>query len=145
MYRQLLRDRQSTPARAECVYLWPNLLLQLAPDGLSILQVLPGATGHSTVRELRYATPDSSRQMRLLRYTHQRVRRQAFAADARMLARVQQGMGMLGADETGPVATGEVGLRWFAEHCRARLPAPASSTLSIGGRKRRRTTPSVGA
>jgi phenylpropionate dioxygenase-like ring-hydroxylating dioxygenase large terminal subunit len=145
MYRQLLRDRQSTPARAECVYLWPNLLLQLAPDGLSILQVLPGATGHSTLRELRYATPDSSRQMRLLRYTHQRVRRQAFAADARMLARVQQGMGMLGADETGPVATGEVGLRWFAEHCRARLPVPVSSTLSIGGRKRRRTTPSVGA
>jgi hypothetical protein len=61
-----------------------------------------------------------------------------------MLARVQQGMGMLDADETGPIATGEVGLRWFAARCRARLSAPASSTLSIGGRKRRRTTPSVG-
>jgi phenylpropionate dioxygenase-like ring-hydroxylating dioxygenase large terminal subunit len=143
VYRRLLRDRQSTPARAEYVYLWPNLLLQLAPDGLSILQVLPGATGHSTLRELRYAATDSSREMRLLRYTHQRVRRQAFAADARMLARVQEGMGLLGADEAGPVATGEVGLRWFAEHCRARLPAAASSTLPAGGRKRRRTAPSV--
>ena len=143
MYRQLLRDRQSSPARAEYVYVWPNLLLQLAPDGLSILQILPGATGHSTLRELRYAAPDASREMRLLRYTHQRVRRQAYAADARLLARVQQGLGMLEADATGPLATGEVGLRWFAERCRARLPAPASSTLPIGGRKRRRTTPSA--
>ena len=83
--------------------------------------------------------------MRLLRYTHQRVRRQAFAADARMLVRVQQGMRMLGADATGPIATGEAGLRWFAEQCRTRLPAPASSTLSIGGRKRRRSTPAAGA
>ena len=38
-----------------------HLLLQLAPDGLSILQILPGATGHSTLRELRYAAPDVSR------------------------------------------------------------------------------------
>ncbi len=144
MYRQLLQDRRPARVRAEYVYLWPNLLLQLAPDGLSILQVLPGATGHSTLRELRYATPDSGREMRLLRYTHQRVRRQAFAADARMLARVQQGMGMLGADETGPIATGEVGLRWFAGHCRARLSASASGRLSTGGRKRRRPTPTGG-
>ncbi|MBP7610459.1 MAG: hypothetical protein KA760_13240, partial [Steroidobacteraceae bacterium] len=143
MYRQLLRDRKSSPACAEYVYLWPNLLLQLAPDGLSILQILPGATGHSTLRELRYAAPDVSREMRLLRYTHQRVRRQAGAADARLLARVQQGLGMLDADATGPLATGEVGLRWFAERCRARLPAPASSTLPSGGGKRRRSTPSA--
>ena len=145
MYRLLLRDRQSAPAIAEYVYLWPNLLLQLAPDGLSVLQVLPGATGHSTLRELRYAATDSSREMRLLRYTHRRVRRQAFAVDARVLARVQQGMRMLDAEATGPIATGEVGLRWFVEHCRKSLPAPASRTPSIGGRNRRRTPPSAGA
>jgi len=145
MYRQLLLDRQPAPARAEYVYLWPNLLLQLAPDGLSILQVLPGATGQSTFRELRYAAPDSSRAMRLLRYTHQRVRRQALAADARLLARVQQGVAMLGAEETGPIATGEVGLRWFAERCRARLPAAAPGTLTLRGRSRRRAAPPVGA
>jgi carnitine monooxygenase subunit len=145
MYRRLLRDRQAAPVRAQFVYLWPNLLLQLAPDGLAIRQVLPGATGHSTLRELRYATPDPSREMRLLRYTHQRVRRQAFAADTRLLERVQQGMAMLGAAATGPIATGEVGLRWFAGHCQARLSAPGSSTPSSGGRKRRRTSPSAGA
>ncbi len=143
MYRQLLRDRPSIPARAEYVYVWPNLLLQLAPDGLFILQVLPGATGHSTLRELRYATPDSSRAMRLLRYTHQRVRRQACAVDVRLLARLQQGIGVLGADESGPIATGEVGLRWFVEHCRAHLSAPATSTRPMRGRNRRGTLPSA--
>jgi hypothetical protein len=53
---------------------------------------------------------------------------------------------MLGADETGPIATGEVGLRWFAERCRARLsaPAPVSSTLTTRGRGRRRATPFAG-
>jgi phenylpropionate dioxygenase-like ring-hydroxylating dioxygenase large terminal subunit len=144
MYRQLLGDRQPTSARAEYVYLWPNLLLQLAPDGLSVLQVLPGATGHCTFRELRYAAPDSSRQMRLLRYTHQRVRRQALAADTRILARVQQGLGGLGADETGPIAAGEPGLRWFADCCRVHLSAPATRSGKLkppGGTRRKRPLP----
>jgi len=147
MYRQLLLGKQPASARAEYVYLWPNLLLQLAPDGLSILQVLPGATGHSTFRELRYATPDSSREMRLLRYTHQRVRRQALAVDTRILARVQQGLAGLDADETGPIAAGEAGLRWFADCCRAHLSAPAEKPgkLTLRGGRRRKTTPPVAA
>jgi carnitine monooxygenase subunit len=144
MYRQLLLDGGSVPARADYVYLWPNLLLQRAPDGLSVLQVLPVATGQCTFRELRYASPDSSRAMRLLRYTHQRVRRQALAADARLLARVQQGLGMLGSDETGPIATGEAGLRWFAERCRARLSAATPRAPTPRGRGRRRSPAPVG-
>jgi nitrite reductase/ring-hydroxylating ferredoxin subunit len=142
MYRQLLRDRKSSPACAEYVYLWPNLLLQLAPDGLAILQILPGATGHSTLRELRYAAPAASREMRCCVHASACGARLAAARLARTRA---AGLGMLGADATGPIATGEAGLRWFAERCRAHLPAPASSTLAIGGGKRRKTTPSVGA
>ena len=147
MYRQLLRGKQPASARAEYVYLWPNLLLQLAPDGLSILQVLPGVTGQSTFRELRYAAPDSSREMRLLRYTHQRVRRQALAVDTRILARVQQGLAGLEADETGPIATGEAGLRWFADSCRAHLSVPAKKPgkLTLRGGSRRKTSSPVAA
>lgn len=141
MYRRLLLNRQPAAARAEYVYLWPNLLLQLAPDGLSIQQVLPGATGQCTLRELRYAAPDASREMRLLRYTHQRVRRQALAADVRLLARVQQGLMGVDADETGPIARGEVGLRWFADRCRAHVSPPAQKTRSARGR--RRSNPAV--
>jgi carnitine monooxygenase subunit len=139
MYRRLLLDRQPAAARAEYVYLWPNLLLQLAPDGLTVQQVLPGATGQSSFRELRYAAPDAGREMRLLRYTHQRVRRQALAADVRLLARVQQGLTGLDAGEAGPIAQGEIGLRWFADRCRAyRLspPAPALKTPLVRGRRR---------
>ncbi|MEY2921057.1 MAG: hypothetical protein RL261_2362, partial [Pseudomonadota bacterium] len=141
MYRCVLLDKQPASARAEYVYLWPNLLLQLAPDGLSILQVLPGATGHSTLRELRYAVPDASREMRLLRYTHQRVRRQALAVDARILTRVQQGLAGLDAGETGPIASGEAGLRWFGERCRAHLSVPAvkPGKLTLRGGTRRKT------
>jgi phenylpropionate dioxygenase-like ring-hydroxylating dioxygenase large terminal subunit len=138
VYRRLLRDEPAAAARAEYVYLWPNLLLQLAPDGLSIQQVLPGATGQSAFRELRYAAPASSRSMRLLRYTHQRVRRQALTADVRLLARVQQGLSGLDPDETGPIAQGEVGLRWFADRCREHLPAvdPAPKTPAVRGRRK---------
>jgi phenylpropionate dioxygenase-like ring-hydroxylating dioxygenase large terminal subunit len=145
LYRQLLLDRESIPAHAEYVYLWPNLLLQRAPDGLSVLQILPVAVGHSTFRELRYAPPDASKTMRLLRYTHQRVRRQALAADARLLARVQQGLAVQGGDETGPIATGEVGLRWFTERCRERLSTPALRVPTPRGRGRRRAPAPVGA
>jgi len=146
MYRRVLLDQQRTSARAEYVYLWPNLLLQLAPDGLSILQVLPGATGHSTLRELRYAAPDSSRAMRLLRYTHQRVRRQALAVDTRVLERVQQGLAGLDAGETGPIAAGEAGLRWFADCCRGHLSVPAAKSGKLtlrGGTRRKPPSPAV--
>jgi hypothetical protein len=83
--------------------------------------------------------------MRLLRYTHQRVRRQALDADARLLARVQQGLTGLEPRETGPIASGEVGLRWFAEHCRRCLPSSAAvaGTASGRNRARRRTTSPV--
>jgi carnitine monooxygenase subunit len=143
VYRQLLLDRQAAAARAEYVYLWPNLLLQLAPDGLAIQQVLPGATGQCTFRELRYATPDSSREMRLLRYTHQRVRRQALAADVRLLVRVQQGLVGLDAGETGPIAHDEAGLRWFADRCRAQLAPHAPILKAPAVRGRRKAPPLV--
>ncbi len=143
MYRRLLLDQQPAAARADYVYLWPNLLLQLAPDGLSIQQVLPGATGQCTFRELRYAVPDASREMRLLRYTHQRVRRQALTADVRLLARVQQGLMGLDAAETGPIAHGEVGLRWFADRCRAHVSPPAAPAKAPTVRGRRKSSPAV--
>lgn len=118
-YRQLLRDRESASVYAEYLYLWPNLLLQRAPDGLSALQVLPGPTGHCTFRESRYAAPDSSREMQLLRYLHDRVRRQARAADVRLLERVQQGLARLEPAATWPMAENDSGLRWFVARCAA--------------------------
>ena len=122
VYRQLLRAGSPASVQAECVYLWPNLLLQRAPDGLSALQVLPGPTGHCTFRESRYAAPDSSREMKLLRYAHGRVQRQARAADVRLLQRVQQGLANLEPVETWLLAENDSGVRWFVYHCVERCP-----------------------
>ena len=136
--RALLRRVAPTVAPAGFVLLWPNTLLQYAPDGLAVLQVLPMATGLCTFRESRYALPDASRDMRLLRYLHRRVRRQALQADARLLARVQQGM--VNGLEAGPIAANEAGLRWFATRYREHLPGTVEqgrrSKPPRGGRSR---------
>jgi phenylpropionate dioxygenase-like ring-hydroxylating dioxygenase large terminal subunit len=135
-YRELLAQGGGAGAAAEYVFLWPNLWLQQAPDGLSVLQVLPGATGSCSYRESRYAAPDASRTMRLLRYLHHRVRRQALAADVRLLARVQQGLASLPGSEAAPIAHGEAGLRWFAARQRECFPSPKLVSAPV---KRRRT------
>jgi phenylpropionate dioxygenase-like ring-hydroxylating dioxygenase large terminal subunit len=114
--RALLQRVSPAPGAAGFVFLWPNTLLQFAADGLTVLQILPLATGLCTYRESRYAPPDAAREMQLLRYLQRRVRRQALQADARLLARVQQGMAS-GA-EPGPIAANEPGLRWFAARYR---------------------------
>jgi phenylpropionate dioxygenase-like ring-hydroxylating dioxygenase large terminal subunit len=122
------------------VFLWPNTLLQLTADGLSVLQVLPLATGLCTYRESRYALPDTAREMQLLRYLQRRVRRQALQADARLLARVQQGMAS--GLEPGPIAVNEPGLRWFAARYREQMggqsgPEPGA-VARRGSRPKRR-------
>jgi hypothetical protein len=51
--------------------------------------------------------------MKLLRYAHGRVQRQARAADVRLLQRVQQGLANLEPVETWPLAENDSGVRWF--------------------------------
>jgi phenylpropionate dioxygenase-like ring-hydroxylating dioxygenase large terminal subunit len=129
------------PAPAGFVFLWPNTLLQFAADGLVVLQVLPVAAGLSTYRESRYALPGTTREMQLLRYLQRRVRRQALQADARLLARVQQGMS--NGIEPGPIAASEPGLRWFAARYRAQMaghigPEPGSTPARRARTNRRK-------
>lgn len=132
--RALLQGVASRASPAGFVMLWPNTLLQYAADGLAVLQVLPVATGLCTYRESRYGLPDASREMRLLRYLHRRVRRQAVQADARLLAKVQQGMAS--GLEAGPIAANEAGLRWFATRYREHLPsAPAAPSRKAPARR----------
>jgi len=135
--RALLQRVAPAAAPAGFVLLWPNTLLQYAHDGLAVLQVLPVATGLCTYRELRYALPDASRDMQLLRYLQRRARRQALQADARLLAKVQQGMA--NRLEPGPIAASEAGLRWFA--ARYRECSPPSQTPGPKARSSRRGRP----
>jgi phenylpropionate dioxygenase-like ring-hydroxylating dioxygenase large terminal subunit len=135
-YRNLLQGAQPTAAHADYLFLWPNTLLQFAPDGLTVLQVLPGATGSCAYRESRYALPDPSREMRLLRYLHHRARRQSVLADARLLARVQQGMAS--GVGPGPIAASEPGLSWFAARYLERMGPPARAAKAATSRRRSR-------
>jgi carnitine monooxygenase subunit len=111
---------EQLPRTAEFLFLWPNLLLLFAPEQLAVIQVLPGATGACTVREVAYGMPDATREVRLARYLHERMRRRARVQDSRIVERVQDGLASAGpASEGGPLATEESALRWFVERLRA--------------------------
>lgn len=136
-YRSLLQRVQPADGQvADYVFLWPNTLLQFAPDGLAVLQVLPGATGSCAFRESRYALPNAAREMRLLRYLHHRARRQSVLADARLLARVQQGMSS--GIQPGPIAANEAGLRWFVTRYAERMGESVRASKPATSRRRRR-------
>jgi phenylpropionate dioxygenase-like ring-hydroxylating dioxygenase large terminal subunit len=137
--RALLHRVPAAPAGF--VFLWPNTLLQFAADGLTVLQVLPITAGQCTYRESRYALPDATREMQLLRYLQRRVRRQALQADARLLARVQQGMSS--GTEPGPIAASEPALHWFAARYREQMAGQTGlepgAALPRRARPKRRT------
>jgi carnitine monooxygenase subunit len=118
VYRRLAGESTPAAARAEIVFLWPGTLLQLVPEGLTVQQVLPGVAGHCSLRESRYGAADASRETRLLRYLHARVRRHALAMDLRLLERTQHGLGNLEPGAAGPVADNEPALRWFIQRMR---------------------------
>ncbi len=137
-YRRLLQDRPGTPAETRSIFLWPNTWLQLAPDGLVVLQVLPQAGATCTYREWRYAQPDTTREMRLARYLHHRVRWQALAVDVRLLQRVQQGMSNLDGAESGPIPASEPGLRWFTARYREHVAPEPGAAKAVVSRRRAR-------
>jgi len=137
-YRRLLQNLPLESIETRSIFLWPNTWLQLAPDELVVLQVLPQAGANCTYRELRYAQPDCTREMRLARYLHHRIRRQALAADVRLLRRVQQGMSNLDGVEPGPIAAGEPGLRWFAARYRERVAPDPGAARTAATRRRTR-------
>jgi len=104
-------------------FLWPNVALDVYPDQVAFAQVLPLGPGESAVRELGYALPDSSREMRLARYLNARIRRRFATEDRRLVERRQLGLDTCG-DAPGPLANDEPGQRWFTARVAAALQAP---------------------
>ncbi len=133
---QLLLPGDAAAPRADYLYLWPNLLLCLAPDGLALTQVLPDSAGRSRLREIRYGLPDSSRTARLLRYAYERVRRQARRDDLRMLERAQSGAQSLDPGATGPIDLHEIALQWFVERYGAACSGEPRPRIKLKARRR---------
>jgi phenylpropionate dioxygenase-like ring-hydroxylating dioxygenase large terminal subunit len=132
----MLLPGEATTPRADFVFLWPNLLLCAAPDGVAVTQVLPESAGRSLLRQVRYGLPDGSRAMRLLRYAHERVQREALRDDLRMLERAQGGAESLGADATGPIGADECATQWFVRRYVAACKPPSRRRIKSNARQR---------
>ena len=125
MYQTYLPDAQHLPAgrRRSWVYfkLWPNFAFDVYPDQVDIMQWLPVSPTQCLIREIGYARPDSSREMRVARYCNWRINRQVNAEDRVLIERVQAGMES-GHYRVGPLAAGEVALRSFGRRMRTLIP-----------------------
>jgi phenylpropionate dioxygenase-like ring-hydroxylating dioxygenase large terminal subunit len=145
-YGRLLRQARESGATDDGgwtrLFLAPNTFVDVFPDHLRSLQLLPMGPSETAVREVVYAHPDATRTARIGRYLAGRIRRRARAGEMRLAERVQRGVD--GSDHAdGPIAGDEAGLRWFVEQVRGLVPeiapdeAPGSARRKPPGSRRR--------
>jgi carnitine monooxygenase subunit len=124
-YQKYLPVAENLPAdkRRSWVYfkLWPNFAFDVYPDQVDIMQWLPISPTETLIREIGYARPDASREMRVARYCNWRINRQVNEEDRVLIERVQSGMAS-GSYRVGPLASGEVCLRSFGRRLRTLIP-----------------------
>jgi phenylpropionate dioxygenase-like ring-hydroxylating dioxygenase large terminal subunit len=101
--------------------LWPNVAFDIYPDQIDFMHFVPVGPTETLIREISYALPDGSREMRAARYLNWRINRQVNAEDTVLIARVQQGMGSA-LYRPGPLGRSEVCLRSFAGKLRQLIP-----------------------
>jgi phenylpropionate dioxygenase-like ring-hydroxylating dioxygenase large terminal subunit len=140
LYQKYLPEATHLPAdrRRSWVYfkVWPNFAFDVYPDQVDIMQWLPVSPTTCLIREIGYARPDSSREMRVARYLNWRINRQVNAEDTVLIQRVQDGMAS-GSYRSGPLAAGEVALRSFGRRLRALIPECADAAPPAPGWSRR--------
>ena len=124
-YQKYLPVAENLPAdkRRSWVYfkLWPNFAFDVYPDQVDIMQWLPVSPTETLIREIGYARPDASREMRVARYCNWRINRRVNEEDRVLIERVQSGMAS-GSYRVGPLAHGEVCLRSFGRRLRSLIP-----------------------
>jgi carnitine monooxygenase subunit len=101
--------------------LWPNVALDIYPDQIDFMQIIPISPTETLIREIAYAHPDSRREMRAARYLNWRINRRVSAEDKVLIERVQTGMGSR-SFSPGPLGRSEVSLRSFARRVRDLIP-----------------------
>jgi phenylpropionate dioxygenase-like ring-hydroxylating dioxygenase large terminal subunit len=122
LYCELLSG-QPLPAEAptwQYFLLWPNTALDVYPDQIDFMQMLPLAATETLIREIAYGLPDTSRRMRLARYLNWRINRRVNAEDTALLERVHAGL-QSGAYAPGPVSADEPALVDFLRRWRAAM------------------------
>jgi phenylpropionate dioxygenase-like ring-hydroxylating dioxygenase large terminal subunit len=95
-YQNLLPKADHLPAthRRKWLYykLFPNVAFDIYPDQVDFMQFLPVSATETVIREISYALPDDSREMRAVRYLNWRINRKVNAEDTELITRVQLGM-----------------------------------------------------
>jgi phenylpropionate dioxygenase-like ring-hydroxylating dioxygenase large terminal subunit len=95
--------------------------MDLYPDQMDFMQMIPLSPTRTLIREIAYAHPDSRREMRAARHLNWRINRRVSVEDKALIERVQQGMGSRGFTP-GPLGSNEVALRSFARRLRELIP-----------------------
>jgi phenylpropionate dioxygenase-like ring-hydroxylating dioxygenase large terminal subunit len=101
--------------------LWPNVAIDIYPDQVDFMHFVPVGPTQTMIREVSYARPGASREMKAARYLNWRINRGVNEEDTALIRRVQQGMGS-GLYAPGPLGRSEVCLRSFANKLRRLIP-----------------------
>jgi phenylpropionate dioxygenase-like ring-hydroxylating dioxygenase large terminal subunit len=101
--------------------LWPNVALDIYPDQVDFMHFVPVGPTETMIREVSYALPGGSREMKAARYLNWRINRRVNEEDTVLIRRVQQGMAS-DLYRPGPLGKSEVCLRSFAQKLRRLIP-----------------------
>jgi phenylpropionate dioxygenase-like ring-hydroxylating dioxygenase large terminal subunit len=101
--------------------LWPNTAIDIYPDQVDFMHFVPVGPTETLIREVSYARPGASREMKAARYLNWRINRQVNEEDTALIRRVQQGMAS-SRYTPGPLGRSEVCLRSFARKLRRLIP-----------------------
>ena len=82
---------------------------------------IPVSASQTLIREIAYAHPNPSREMKAARYLNWRINRQVNAEDTALIEGVQQGMES-SSYTTGPLSPSEVCLISFGNRMRELIP-----------------------
>lgn len=125
LYCRMLPELPHLPAplqrRWQYLLLWPNLALDIYPDQIDFMQMIPLGPGVTLIREIPYGLPEAGRALRAARYLNWRVNRVVNREDRGLIERVQAGMDS-GIFIQGPLSRDEVCLQAMAECLRQRIP-----------------------
>jgi phenylpropionate dioxygenase-like ring-hydroxylating dioxygenase large terminal subunit len=101
--------------------LWPNVAIDIYPDQVDFMHFVPVGPTETMIREVSYALPGGSREMKAARYLNWRINRRVNDEDTILIRRVQQGMAS-DLYRPGPLGKSEVCLRSFARKLRRLIP-----------------------
>ena len=101
--------------------LWPNVAIDIYPDQVDFMHFVPVGPCQTMIREVSYARPGATRELKAARYLNWRINRRVNEEDTALIRRVQQGMAS-GMYRPGPLGRSEVCLRSFAKKLRRLIP-----------------------